>query len=90
MQIRIEEPYESGYIKYLYVNEVHIGTQFKDSTTKDYLNPEKWAEKQLKKRLAVIDRNIKRLEKELKKWKDEGIKLTYEDPRQITIRYETT
>lgn len=38
---------------------------------KKYLNPEMWAKKQIKKRKTVLERNILRLQKELKHFKEE-------------------
>ena len=48
----------------LIVNTVVLGTYY-GGKEKKYLNPEKWAEEQLKKRLPVIERNINRLQDEL-------------------------
>ena len=54
----------------LYVNGIKLG-EYINGKNKKYLNPEKWAKEQIKKRNIVIERNIKRLENELKKWNKE-------------------
>lgn len=59
----------------LFVNGVHIGT-WNQAREKKYLNPEKWAKEQIKKRLVVVQRNIERSTIELDKWKMERQKLT--------------
>jgi hypothetical protein len=61
---------DENSVIHLVVNGYTLGTYYGGSV-KSYLNPEKWAKKQLKVRDVVIDRNIKRLEEELLKWKKE-------------------
>lgn len=70
MKIRVENKYSHWW--YLYVNDVWIGTSL---DPKNYEHPEEWAKRQLKKRLAVIDRNIHRLGKEIHEWGTEKDKL---------------
>ncbi len=72
MKIEIKKDVPSQYPSYqsLYVNGIKIG-EYICGESKEYLNPEKWAKKQIKKRNIVIDRNIKRLKDELKKWEKE-------------------
>ena len=55
---------------YLRCNGYVLGVWF-GGKEKKYLDPEKWAKEQIKKRNPIIDRNIKRLEQELDKLKKE-------------------
>ena len=72
MKIKVTQPYNNMY--YLFINEVKIG-EWICGKDKKYLNPEKWAKEQLKKRNIVLDRNIERLEEELSEFKKEQKKL---------------
>jgi len=72
MKIKVTQPYNNIY--YLFINEVKIG-EWICGKDKKYLNPEKWAKEQLKKRNIVLDRNIERLEEELSEFKKEQKKL---------------
>ena len=56
----------------LIVNGYTLG-QYIDGKSKDYLDPKKWADKQIKKRNAVLKRNIDRLKNELEKLEAEKI-----------------
>ena len=53
---------------YLYYNGIQIGTSYTEVNWKD---PEAWAKRQLKKRLAVIERNRERIYSELEEWENE-------------------
>jgi len=70
IELRQDVPSQAPEYTSLLVNGIKIG-QYVCGEDKKYLNPEKWAKEQLKKRNIVIDRNIKRLEEELKIWKKE-------------------
>lgn len=59
----------------LTVNGYLIGSYY-GGKEKSYENKEKWAEKMIKKRVPVIERNIARLENELLQWKTELKALT--------------
>lgn len=61
----VDKPYGWWHISY---NGVHIGSTYQEEIPKD---PDAWGERQLKKRLMVIKRNIQRLSKELKDWEAE-------------------
>lgn len=61
---------------YLYVNGYKLGEHL-GGKYKIYTAPLLWAKKQIPKRVKVINRNIQRLEKELSKWKQELIDITY-------------
>jgi len=58
----------------LIVNGHILGTYYGGSEKK-YLNPEKWAKQQLKKRNLVIDRNIIRLKNELSQLEKEKLEI---------------
>ena len=68
MKIKVEKIFEGRYR--LLVNGYVLGEYF-GGKSEIYKYPEKWAENQVSKRLAVINRNIARLEKELEEWKEE-------------------
>ena len=72
MKIEIKQNVPSQYPSYqsLYVNGIELG-EYICGENKKYLNPEKWAKEQVKKRNIVLDRNILRLEKELQQLKEE-------------------
>lgn len=57
-------------IHYLYVNGFLLG-EWVGGLGHPWLDPEKWAKKQIKKRLPVVERNIARLSKELAMWEKE-------------------
>jgi len=72
MKIEIRRDVPSQYPDYqsLWVNGVHLG-QYISGENRVYLNPEKWAKDQIKKRTKVLDRNIARVIKELDALRDE-------------------
>ena len=72
MRIEIKYPIPKQAPSYaqLYVNGIQLG-EWICGNDKKYLNPEKWAKQQLKKRNVVINRNIKRLKLELDRWEKE-------------------
>lgn len=57
-------------IHHLYVNGFELGTWYGGASA-PWKDPEKWAKKQIKKRLPVVERNILRLSKELAQWRKE-------------------
>ncbi len=60
----------------LWVNGYLLG-EYLGGKYQIYTVPLIWAKKQIPKRVKVINRNIQRLEKELNKWKQELIDITY-------------
>lgn len=70
IELRQNVPKQAPSYTSLIVNGVELG-EYICGKDKKYLNPEKWAKEQIKKRNIVIDRNIDRLEKELAVWKKE-------------------
>lgn len=72
MKIELKQaiPSQAPSYTYLYVNGIKLG-EYICGENKKYLNPEKWAKEQLKKRNIVLDRNIARLERELEELKEE-------------------
>lgn len=66
---------DENCIHSLIVNGFEIGTYYGGKERK-YLNPEKWAQEMIKKRLPVIERNIHRLVDELERWNKERDALT--------------
>lgn len=54
----------------LIVNGYVLGSYY-GGKDKKYLNKEKWAKEQIKKRIPVLERNIKRLKSELLEFEDE-------------------
>lgn len=65
---------DENSVIHLVVNGYTLGTYYGGSV-KSYLNPEKWAKQQLKKRNPVINRNIKRLKEELAQWEKEKLEI---------------
>lgn len=70
IELRQNVPSQAPSYTSLIVNGVELG-EYIFGAEKKYLNPEKWAKEQIKKRNVVIDRNILRLESELATWKKE-------------------
>lgn len=70
IEIKPSVPSQNPLYTELYVNGIKLG-EYLGGKNKLYLYPEKWAKQQIKKRNKVIDRNIKRLEKELDQWNKE-------------------
>lgn len=72
MKIELKQTVPSQAPSYteLWVNGIKLG-EYIHGKDKKYLNPEKWAKEQIKKRMIVINRNIKRLTDELSEWKTE-------------------
>lgn len=72
MKIEIKQaiPSQAPSYTYLYVNDVRLG-EYIYGESRLYLYPERWAERQIKKRNVVLNRNIERLEKELAAFKKE-------------------
>ena len=72
MKIELKQTVPSQAPSYteLWVNGIKLG-EYIHGKDKKYLNPEKWAKEQVKKRLSVIDRNIMRLNTLLLEWKRE-------------------
>jgi hypothetical protein len=72
MKIEIKKDIPKQYPSYqsLYVNGIKLG-EYICGENKKYLDPEKWAKEQVRKRNIVLDRNILRLENELHQLKEE-------------------
>ena len=70
IEIRKDVPRQYPSYQSLLVNGVKLG-EYICGNDKKYLNPEKWAKEQIKKRNVVLDRNILRLEEELNTLKKE-------------------
>lgn len=72
MEIEIRYPIEKQKPQYaqLWVNGVRLG-EWIYGKVKKYESPEKWASEAVAKRNIVLDRNIKRLERELAAFKRE-------------------
>lgn len=70
MKVKVVETSSNRY--HLYVNSIHLG-EWVYGEDKKYENPKKWAKEQIKKRNIVIDRNIERLQNELRELKEERI-----------------
>ncbi len=70
IELRQSNPNRSPIYTELYVNGIKLG-EYLGGKDKKYLNPEKWAKEQIKKRNKVINRNIKRLKNELRRWEEE-------------------
>jgi uncharacterized protein (DUF2132 family) len=70
IEIKYPIPNQRPYYAELYVNGYKLG-EYLGGAKKPYLNKEKWAREQIKKRNIVIERNIKRLKEELKNWEKE-------------------
>ena len=74
----------SGNRHDLYVNGYQLG-EYICGEKKHYEDPEKWAKQQLKKRNIVLDRNIERLESELKDLKQEKKSINEQNKTVIKI-----
>lgn len=70
IELKQELPNQAPSYTSLYVNGVKLG-EYIYGNDKKYLNPEKWAAEQIKKRNVVLDRNIKRLKEELVAFEEE-------------------
>ena len=71
---RYKDAPDEGCIHYLSVNGFVVGTYY-GGEDKKYLDPEKWAKEMVKKRLVVVNRNIKRMSDELAEWRREKMAL---------------